>query len=323
MCLDGFDKKKLRRINDDFEQVSAGFTAAEMRVCGGFLYYTHVFKCACGGTPVKVAGYWCCHDCGSPGIDSSWWNIKVCRDGDAWCCIGEGFNDLQSSDNYAYGDTREDAIEVYGRMMRGRTTRSKPKTVQIMRADVVNGNNRIYPKSILEQIVKQVEGRDRVEIVHGPGFYGDIKDVVGFARDIRLDDEDFLVADIEMIEPVHKHLFDLGATAIIPSGGGKIDESGEVSEYNLNCFGAVPLHSSSFYGLVNVDENQDKEFLWKVSILDEEEYFFMTEEKERGEWVDSRPLVKKNGNVTLAPEIITKIVVREAGWLESQRSKDG
>lgn len=43
-----------------------------------------------------------------------WWTIKVYKEGNAWCCVGLGFTDLQSSSNYAFGCTREEAINSYG-----------------------------------------------------------------------------------------------------------------------------------------------------------------------------------------------------------------
>lgn len=45
------------------------------------------------------------------------WRIRVFKDGAAWCCVGEGFKDLQESDNYAFGDTRDEAIAAYGKIM--------------------------------------------------------------------------------------------------------------------------------------------------------------------------------------------------------------
>ena len=39
--------------------------------------------------------------------------IKVLKDGNSFCCIGEHFKNLQESDNYAFGETFEDAIENY------------------------------------------------------------------------------------------------------------------------------------------------------------------------------------------------------------------
>lgn len=41
--------------------------------------------------------------------------IKVMKDGCSFCCIGEGFDNLQESNNYAFGDTFEDAISNYQR----------------------------------------------------------------------------------------------------------------------------------------------------------------------------------------------------------------
>ena len=39
--------------------------------------------------------------------------LKVIPDGNAYCCVGEGFVNLQESDNYAFGDTFEEAIENF------------------------------------------------------------------------------------------------------------------------------------------------------------------------------------------------------------------
>ncbi|WP_042372679.1 hypothetical protein [Bacteroides neonati] len=39
--------------------------------------------------------------------------LKVIPDGNTYCCVGEGFVNLQESDNYAFGDTFEEAIENF------------------------------------------------------------------------------------------------------------------------------------------------------------------------------------------------------------------
>ena len=39
--------------------------------------------------------------------------VKVMQDGSAFCCIGEGFVNLQESDNYAFGNTFDEAVENY------------------------------------------------------------------------------------------------------------------------------------------------------------------------------------------------------------------
>lgn len=36
--------------------------------------------------------------------------FKCFRDGDSWCCVGPDFVNLQESDNYAFGDSRDEAI---------------------------------------------------------------------------------------------------------------------------------------------------------------------------------------------------------------------
>jgi len=36
--------------------------------------------------------------------------FKCFADGNKFCCVGEGFENLQESDRYAFGDTRDEAI---------------------------------------------------------------------------------------------------------------------------------------------------------------------------------------------------------------------
>ncbi len=39
--------------------------------------------------------------------------FKCMQDGDAWCCVGSGFVNLQESNNYAFGDTRKQAMDSF------------------------------------------------------------------------------------------------------------------------------------------------------------------------------------------------------------------
>ena len=39
--------------------------------------------------------------------------FKCQQDGDAWCCVGEGFVNLQESNNYAFGDTWGEAVDKF------------------------------------------------------------------------------------------------------------------------------------------------------------------------------------------------------------------
>jgi hypothetical protein len=44
----------------------------------------------------------------------------IFRDGDAYCVVGPDFVDMDESDCYAFGDTREQAIANYAARLRGR-----------------------------------------------------------------------------------------------------------------------------------------------------------------------------------------------------------
>lgn len=46
-------------------------------------------------------------------IDGKEIEFKCYLDGNAWCCVGPDFEDLQSSDCFAFSDTREEAIKAF------------------------------------------------------------------------------------------------------------------------------------------------------------------------------------------------------------------
>ena len=101
------------------KEVIRGYCKAENMIADGEVYYVHNFhKIECTGHRPSDAfiygGFWVCTSCGKKSIDKPWWIIKVERDGDSWCCKGENFINLQESDNYAFGTTREEAIRNYG-----------------------------------------------------------------------------------------------------------------------------------------------------------------------------------------------------------------
>lgn len=96
-----------------------GWDKAEELIQVGRIYFVHPFPHSdsqrCHAFP--FGGTWVCNGCLNSRLDKPWWRIRVFKDGNAWCCVGEGFVDLQESDNYAYGDTRDAAIEAYGTLM--------------------------------------------------------------------------------------------------------------------------------------------------------------------------------------------------------------
>lgn len=100
--------------------MNAGWEAADKMIREGKIFYVHNFhsiECHSKHHAFQYGGFWVCNGCGNKGVDKPWWTIKVMQDGNAWCCVGDGFINLQESDNYAFGDTREEAIENYGRAM--------------------------------------------------------------------------------------------------------------------------------------------------------------------------------------------------------------
>ena len=98
----------------------SGYWCADRLINEGRIYYKHNFHQShegCSGYAFQYGGSMVCNTCGRNNLAKSWWNIKVFQDGNAWCCIGEGFTNLQESNNYAFGDTRDEAIKGYGDLM--------------------------------------------------------------------------------------------------------------------------------------------------------------------------------------------------------------
>lgn len=79
--------------------------------------FTYKFKCKCSGTPFKYGGFFVCNSCGGKGVDKKWWKIQVEKDGNSYCCHGLDFINLQESSNYAFGDTYQDSINNYEKVM--------------------------------------------------------------------------------------------------------------------------------------------------------------------------------------------------------------
>ena len=99
-----------------FEELQ-GWSKADEMIKDGKIFYTHTFPHNCRELSFKYGGSDVCNACGNKGLGKPWWNIKVMLDGNAWFCVGEGFKNLQESDNYAFGDTRKEAIDNYYELM--------------------------------------------------------------------------------------------------------------------------------------------------------------------------------------------------------------
>ena len=93
-----------------------GYWLADKMINDGKIFYTGRFKCECGSRLFTYGAGWHC-TCGRTQKEKKWWIIKVFKDGNAWCCIGLGFENLQESDNYAFGNSRQDAINAYEKIM--------------------------------------------------------------------------------------------------------------------------------------------------------------------------------------------------------------
>ena len=102
----------------------SGWRLADKMVRDGNLYAVHNFHHSheCDGHAFPYGGTFVCNHCGRSRLEKDWWTIKCFADGNAWCCVGPDFEDLQASDCFAFGDTYDAAIAAYGHLMISRST---------------------------------------------------------------------------------------------------------------------------------------------------------------------------------------------------------
>ncbi|MEB0133445.1 hypothetical protein [Pseudomonas sp. CCI2.4] len=95
-----------------------GWDVADRMIQAGEIYFVHPFphgNCKLSG--FTYGGSWACNGCNTDGFQKPWWKVRTMKDGNAWVVMGEGFENLQSSSNYAYGDTRQGALDAYAELM--------------------------------------------------------------------------------------------------------------------------------------------------------------------------------------------------------------
>jgi hypothetical protein len=119
MFINGNDCPTFADYGDKSEAYARmqGYDFAKKMAQNGEIAFTHKFKCGCGGYAFQYGGFWVCNKCGNKDVDKDWWKIRVVKDGNQFCCHGLDFEDLQSSDNYSFGETFEKAIANYEQQM--------------------------------------------------------------------------------------------------------------------------------------------------------------------------------------------------------------
>lgn len=103
----------------DKQNMFGGFIHADDLIKEGKIYYIENFKCKCGDYRFQYGGGWACNNCQSCIQAPDWWKVKVFMDGSSWCVVGENFENLQVSDNVAFGDSKAEALENYRKIFMG------------------------------------------------------------------------------------------------------------------------------------------------------------------------------------------------------------
>jgi hypothetical protein len=91
------------------------FEKANEMIKDGRIFFVRPMRCKPNGCPTRFqyGGGWACNSCNTCINTPAHWKIKVMKDGNSYCCVGDGFEDLQSSDNYAFGYSFDGAISNY------------------------------------------------------------------------------------------------------------------------------------------------------------------------------------------------------------------
>lgn len=104
--------------NDEWLAKYQGYQYAKKIAKEDGIAFVYAFKCSIKGCyPFEFGGFFVCNSCGNKNVDKSWWQIQVEKDGNEFCCHGLDFINLQESENYAFGNTFESAIENYHKIM--------------------------------------------------------------------------------------------------------------------------------------------------------------------------------------------------------------
>ena len=91
-----------------------GWDLADKLIDRGEIYYVNNFHhLDCDGFAFKYGGTWVCNYCGCSNLNNEKWKVRVFKDGDAWCVVGLGFENLQESQNFGFGDTKEESLKDY------------------------------------------------------------------------------------------------------------------------------------------------------------------------------------------------------------------
>lgn len=107
--------------------------------------------------------------------------------------------------------------------------------VQIMEVDRVNANGRLYPRSVVEEALRKLNGKPLAVIPVRAFLDSDgcpkVSDSLGVASALRIDDStDHVIADVR-IEKIPE---DLQQGYVIRSAGtGKVDDQGVVSDFEF------------------------------------------------------------------------------------------
>jgi len=119
--INGLQEPKSNEYGDKSEwyAILQGYQYAEKMAKEDGIAFTKAFKCGKNTNcyPFEYGGFFVCNSCGKKAVDKDWWKIKVEKDGNAYCCHGLDFVNLQESNNFAFGDTFDEAIKNYGILM--------------------------------------------------------------------------------------------------------------------------------------------------------------------------------------------------------------
>lgn len=113
--INGGDYSELTSDSDWRYGKNEGFEAAEKLIKAGKIFFVYPFECDADGCKgrFQYGTGWACNSCDTCISTPDWWKIKVMKDGNKFVCIGDGFINLQESDNYAFGNSFQDAINQY------------------------------------------------------------------------------------------------------------------------------------------------------------------------------------------------------------------
>lgn len=123
-AIHGLTETQAFRYPNEYQngEMVSGYSYARDLISKGKIFSIlnmHHLSGKCDGFAFPYGHGWHCGKCNNNFTHDDWWIVKVMKDGNCWFIHGFDFVNLQDSSNYAFGETKDEAISNYANLFSG------------------------------------------------------------------------------------------------------------------------------------------------------------------------------------------------------------